>query len=104
MDTDRSFIFHIETFDIYREIAEDVERRFDTSDFELKKPLPKGKNKNIIRLMKNELGGQTTKEFVAFRTKTYSYFKYNNDEDKQAQGTKQCVIKGQLKFEDYENR
>ena len=53
--------------------------------------------------MKNELGGQTTKEFVAFRTKTYSYFKYNNDEDKQTQGTKQCVIKGKLKFEDYEN-
>ena len=36
MGTDTSFIFHIEIFDIYKEIAEDVERRFDTSDFELK--------------------------------------------------------------------
>ena len=104
MDTDRSFIFHIETFDIYKEIAEDVERRFDISDFELKKPLPKGKNKNIIRLMKNELGGQTRKEFVAFRAKTYSYFKDNSDEDKQAKGTKQCVIKRKLKFEDVNSK
>ena len=103
MDTDSSFIFHIKAFDIYKEIAEDVERRFDTSDFELKRPLPKAKNKNIIRLMKDELGGQTKKEFVGFRAKTYSYFKDNNDEHKQAKGTKQCVIKRKLKSEDYKN-
>ena len=43
MDTD-SFVVHVKTNDIYKDIAEDVER-FDTSNFELDRPLPKGKNK-----------------------------------------------------------
>ena len=42
MDTD-SFIVHVKTGDIYKGIAEDVETRFDASDYELDKPLPKGK-------------------------------------------------------------
>ena len=45
MDTD-SFIVHLKTEDMYKDIAEDVERRFETSNFELDRPLPKGKNKN----------------------------------------------------------
>ena len=44
MDTD-SFIVHVKTDDIYKDIAEDVEKRFDTSNFEIDRPLPKGKNK-----------------------------------------------------------
>ena len=44
MDTD-SFIFHVKTDYIYKDIAEDVETRFDTSNFEIDRPLPKGKNK-----------------------------------------------------------
>ena len=43
------------------------------------------------------------KEFVGLRAKTYSYLKDNNDEDKKAKGTKKCVIKRKLKFEDYKN-
>ena len=35
----------IKTEDIYVDIAKDVETRFDTSKFELERPLPKGKNK-----------------------------------------------------------
>ena len=42
MDTD-SFIFHVKTEDIYKNILEDVERRFDTSHFQLDRPLPKEK-------------------------------------------------------------
>ena len=38
--------------------------------------------------MKDALGGQFMKEFVAWRAKTYSYLKDNNDEDKIAKGTK----------------
>ena len=34
MDTD-SFIIHVKTNDIYRDIAEDVETRLNTSSFEL---------------------------------------------------------------------
>ena len=55
MDTD-SFIVHIKTDDIYNDIAEDVETRFETSNYELEKPLPIGKNKNVIDVMKDELG------------------------------------------------
>ena len=44
MDTD-SFIVHVKTGDIYKVIAEDVETRFETSNFELDRPLPKGRNK-----------------------------------------------------------
>ena len=47
MDTD-SFIVFIKTDDIYEDIAEDVETRFDTSNYELDRPLPKGKNKKVI--------------------------------------------------------
>ena len=57
MDTD-SFIVYIKTDDIYKNITEDVETRFDTSDYELDRPLPKGKNKKVIGLMKDELGGK----------------------------------------------
>ena len=55
MDTDRFFI-HVKTDDIYKDIAEDVETKFDTSDYELDRPLPKGRNKKVIGLMKYELG------------------------------------------------
>ena len=51
MDRD-SFIVHVKTDDIYKDIAEDIETRFDTSNFETDKPLPKGKNKKVIGLMK----------------------------------------------------
>ena len=45
--------------------------------------------------MKDELGGQIIKR--------YSYLKVNNDEDKKVKGTKKCIIKRKLKFEDYKN-
>ena len=59
--------------DIYRDIAEDVETRFDTSNYELDIPLPRGKNQKVIGLMKDELGGKTMIKFVGVRAKTYSY-------------------------------
>ena len=44
IDTD-SVIVYIKTDDIYEDIAEDAEIRFDTSNYELYRPLPKGKVK-----------------------------------------------------------
>ena len=38
-------LYTYNTNDIYKDIAEDTETMFDTSNFELDKPLPKGKNK-----------------------------------------------------------
>ena len=72
MDTD-SFIMHIKTEDFYKEIADDVEKRFDTSNYEVDRPLPKGKNKKVFGLMKDELGGKTMTKFAVLRPKTYSY-------------------------------
>ena len=50
-----SFIFHVNPEDIYEDLARDVERRFDTSNYEVKRSLPIGKNKKVIGLMQNEL-------------------------------------------------
>ena len=63
MDTN-GFIVNIKTNDIYKDIAEDAETRFDTSNYELDRPLPKGKNKEVIGLMKDELGGKIMTKFV----------------------------------------
>ena len=63
-------------------IAEDFKTRCDTSNFEIDRPLPKGKSKKAIGLMNDELGGEIIKEFVALRAKTNRSLKENNDEDK----------------------
>ena len=54
IDTD-SFIVYINTEDIYVDIAKGVKARFDTSNYELERPLPKGKNKKLIELIKSKL-------------------------------------------------
>ena len=56
-------IVYMKTNYIYEDIAEDVETRFDTSNYELDRPLPKGKNKKVIGLMKYELGGKIMTKF-----------------------------------------
>ena len=71
MDID-CFIMNIKTDDFYKDISNDVENRFDTSNYEVKRPLPTGKNKKIIGLIKDELGGKIITEFVTLRPKTYS--------------------------------
>ena len=71
IDTD-SFIINIKTEDFYEDIANDVEKRFDTSNYEVNRPLPKGRNKKVIGLMKDELGGKIMTESAALRPKTYS--------------------------------
>ena len=92
MDTD-SFIMSIKTEDFYKDIANDVEKRFDTSNYDCDRPLPSGKNKKVIGLMKVELGARVITEFVALRPKTYSYLTDDCKEYKKAKGTKKCVIK-----------
>ena len=102
MDTD-SFIINNKTEDFYKDIANDVEKRFDTSNYEVDRPLSTGKNKKVIGLMKDELGGRIIIEFVTLRPKTYSYLTDDFKEDKKAKGTKKCVIKRMIKFNDYKN-
>ena len=56
-----------------------LKQRFDTSDFEIDRPLPKGKNKKVIGLMKDQLSGSIMNKSVGLRAKTYSCLKDNND-------------------------
>ena len=71
MDTD-SLIYNIKMEDFYKDIAEDVPARFDTSGYNPDRPLPVGLNK-VIGLMKDELGGEIMTEFVTLRPKMYAY-------------------------------
>ena len=86
-DTD-GLILNIKTKDFYKDIAQDVQKRFDTSNYGVDRPLPKGKNKKVIGLMKGELGGEIITEFVALRPKTYSYMTDEFIEMKKAKGIK----------------
>ena len=100
MDTD-SFVVNIKTKDFYKDISQDVNKRFDTSNYAFDRPLPTGINKKVIGLMKDELGGDIITEFVALRPKAYSYITNNFAEMKKAKGTKKCVLNKMLRFDDY---
>ena len=63
---------------------------YDEND---KRPLPIVKNKKVIGLFKDELGGKIIKEFCALRGKTYAYFMGDDSEVKKAKGTKKMCNK-----------
>ena len=69
-DTD-SFIIYIKTEDLFVDISSDVEGRFDTSNYDKndKRPIPIGKNKKVLGLFKDELGGKIITEVVVLRPK-----------------------------------
>ena len=52
-------------------------------------------------MMKDELGGKIMKEFIGLKSKCYSYLMDDNKIDKKAKGTKKCVIKKYLVFDNY---
>ena len=103
-DTD-SFIIHIITEDFFEDIAGDVKKWFDTSNYDDidKRPLPIGMNKRVYGFFKDELGGKIMKEFVALRAKTYAYLTDDDSEKKKTKGTKDCVIKLELMFKNYKD-
>ena len=104
MDTD-SFIIYIKTEDFYDDFADDVEKWFDTSNYDdnVDRPLRKGMDNKVIGLMKDELGGKIMTEFVTFRPKTYSYLTDDGKNIKKAEKTNKCPIKKKLKFNDYKD-
>ena len=112
-NTDR-FVAYIKTEDFYKDTAGDVERWFDTSNYdeEDKRPLPVGKNKKVIGMFKDELGGKIMTEFCALRAKAYSFLidGYSDDDyeknkitNKKAKGTKKCIVKRELMFKNYKD-
>ena len=75
MDTESLIVF-IKADNIFKDITEDFETRFDTSNYELEcnsieRPLPKCKNEKVIGKMKDELGGKIMIKSVRLRAKTY---------------------------------
>ena len=58
---------YVKSEDFFVDLGRDVEKRFDTSNYEVRKPLPIGKNKKVLELMEDELGGKIMKEFVTLR-------------------------------------
>ena len=69
------FIVYIKTENMYKDIAADVETRFDTSNYELDRPSIKRSYKKVTGLMKNELGETIIANFVGLRAKTYNYLR-----------------------------
>ena len=113
MDTD-SFIIYVETDDFYKDTSNDINKWFDTSNFskDINRPLEKGKNKKVIGKFKDELGGLIMSHFCALRSKAYAFlidsftdadYEKRRSTNKKAKGTKKCVIKNNIAFNDYYN-
>ena len=103
-DTD-SFIIYIITEDFYEDIANDVQRWFDRSNYEEndKTPLPVGKNKKVDGLFRDGLGEEIMNEFAGVRAKTYAYLMDDDSEKKKAKGTKKCGIKIKVMLKNYKD-
>ena len=101
MDTD-SFIMQIKTEDFYKDITNDVEEKYDTSNYNCKRPLPIGKNKKVIGLMKDKLDGKIMKEFIGLKPKCYATLMDDDRVGKKLKGVRKCVIKRFAMFNNYE--
>ena len=111
MDTD-IFVIHIKTEDFYKDISNDVERWFDTSNYDKNdnRPLPIGKNKKVVGMSKDELGGKITTEFCALRANAYSFliddysdedYEKNKIINKKAKGAKKSIAKREIIFKNH---
>ena len=98
-----SIIIYIKTEDFFEDISSDNEKWFDTFNFDKndKRPLPIVKNKKVPGLFKDELGGKIIIEVVVIRPKTYAHLTDDGSKHKKAKGTKKCVIKREIMFENY---
>ena len=80
MDTDR-YIVHVETEDFYKDIADDVEKWFDTSGYDKKldRLLPIGKNKKVLGMFKDELNGEIITESTNVQAKLCAFLWEDNE-------------------------
>ena len=111
MDTD-SFLIDVKTDDFYKDISNDIDKWFDTSNYskDIDRTLEKGKNKKAIGKFKDELGGLIMTEVCILRAKTYIFLLdgfTDNDYsmrgiiNNKAKGIQKCVIKIKITFNDY---
>ena len=103
-DTD-SLIINIKTENFFEDISKNVQKWFDTSNYDKndKRPIPIAKNKKVPGLFIDELRGKIIVEVVALRPKAYVYLMDDGSDHKNAKGTKKCVIKQRLMFENYKD-
>ena len=109
-----SFIIYVKTDDFYKDISNDINKWFDTSNYskDIDRSLEKGMNKKVLGKFKDELGSLVMSEFCGLRAKTYSFLidGFTDDDygknaiaNKKAKGTKKCVVKRSITFNDYVN-
>ena len=97
-DTD-SFILHVETDDVYKDIK-DNQSQYDTSNYNNKHFLFSNENKKVLGKFKDELGGVPISEYVGLRPKMYSVIT-KEEEIRKAKGIKKNVVKNQITHENY---
>ena len=100
-DTD-SFFLRIHAEDFYEDIAEDVPKWFDTSNYPKGHPIG-GANKKVLGMIKDEAGGETISEFVGLRSKLYAYKMDDGKAEKKCKGVKKAVVKNSITFENYKD-
>ncbi|XP_065639659.1 uncharacterized protein LOC136072381 [Hydra vulgaris] len=105
-DTD-SLIYEIKTEDFYADIANDIESKFDTSEFDKNHPAVRngfkvGVNKKVLGMFKDESAGKQIAEFIGLRSKLYS-FKIDEEDKKRCKGVKKNVVKNYITHEDYKD-
>ncbi|XP_017483952.1 PREDICTED: uncharacterized protein LOC108372710 [Rhagoletis zephyria] len=92
MDTD-SFIYTIQTNDFYKDIHDDIDLKFDTSEYlennVFNFPL---KNKKCLGMMKDENNGKIMKEFIGLKPKMYSISVEGDNDVKKAKGVKKSAL------------
>ena len=100
-DTD-SLTYEIEAEDVYKDFWKDKDM-FDNSDYPENSPYYCNANKKVIGKFKDEACGVLIVEFIGLKSKLYSYVKDNEKSGRTAKGIKRCVIKNDIKHEDYKN-
>ena len=111
-DTD-SLMYEIETDDFYADIKNDLDKRFDTSDYPLYHEWRSSKNKKVVGMFKDEACGEQIEEFVGLRSKLYSYkmfddelglrklFNDHKSDHKKCKGVKKSTVDKTITHEDY---
>ena len=101
-DTD-SLCYEIQTDDVYKDISEDVDKWYDTSNYDKDHPsgLCSGKNKKVIGFYKDECGGKFIFEFVGLKAKSYSIEMADGKTEKKCKGVKKYVVRNHITHEDY---
>ena len=101
-DTD-SLMYEIRTDDFYKDISQDIETKFDTSDYPKEHPsgILTGVNKKVIGMFKDEVAGKQLTHFVGLRPKLYCFKVEEDKTTKKCKGMKKNVVKKGIQFEDY---